>query len=47
MNTEFKTVRSLDNAHSDESTKVKHVAKDRKEDKKGRSGSFEQDIHPC
>ena len=38
MDTEFKTVRSLDNAHSDESTKVKQVGKDRKEDKKARFG---------
>ena len=47
MDTEFKTVRSLDNAHSDESTKVKQVGKDRKEDKKARFGSSEQDIYPC
>lgn len=47
MNTEFKTVRLLDNAHSDESTEVKQVGKDRKEDKKVRFGSPEQDIHPC
>lgn len=47
MNTEFKTVRSLDNAHSDESTKVKQVGKDRKEDEKARFGSSERDIHPC
>lgn len=47
MNTELKTVRSLDNAHSDKSTKDKEAGKERKGDKKGKFGSSEQAIPPC
>lgn len=46
MNTELKTVSSLDNALSDGSTKDKKAGKERKLYQQGKWGSSEQAIHP-